>query len=102
MCKTQIHVLSSNLCLLTNPCPLLKSVSSNKSMYGLRSLSSPQICIFKQIHVRPQIHVLSSNLCLLTNLCTASDPCPLLKSMSSPQICVSKQIHVQPQIHVLS
>jgi hypothetical protein len=34
--QPQIHVLSANLCLLTNlctasdPCPLLKSVSSNK------------------------------------------------------------------------
>ena len=40
-----------------------------KSMYGLRSVFSPQICVFQQIHVRPQIRVLSSNLCLPTNLC---------------------------------
>jgi hypothetical protein len=26
-------------------------VSSNKSMYSLRSMSSPQICVFQQIHV---------------------------------------------------
>jgi hypothetical protein len=56
---------------VSDPCPLLKSVSSNKSMYSLRSVSSPQICVFQQIHV------LSSNLCLPTN------PCPLLKSVSS-------------------
>jgi hypothetical protein len=62
-----IHGFVGRHCLPTNPCPLFKSVSSNKSMYSLRSMSSPQICVFQQIHV------LSSNLCLPTNPCTASD-----------------------------
>jgi hypothetical protein len=37
---------SMYICTASNPCPLLKSVFSNKSMYGLRSVSSPQICVF--------------------------------------------------------
>jgi hypothetical protein len=52
-------------------------VSSNKSMYGLRSVSSPQICVFQ------------------TNPCTSSDPCPLLKSVSSNK-SMSYEINVPP------
>ena len=66
-----------------------------KSMYGLRSMFSPQICVFQQIHVRPQIRVLSSNLCLPTNPCTSSDLCPLLKSVSSNK-SMSYEINVPP------
>ena len=42
-------------------------------MYGLWSVSSPQICVFQQIHVRPQIRVLSSNLQLSYYLIEATD-----------------------------